>query len=153
VDRNVYWLSTVPDVVNWAKTLGEPSGVMSQYANLQALQTLPASAVTATAATGRRAGPDGHDLASRVTITNTSSATVSFLVRADVRRGTADGRVLPGDSELQSSIWRNNDITLFPGESQTLTVSYDSADLHGAVPVISVSGWNVATTDVAAPVR
>ncbi|HEY2519531.1 MAG TPA: beta-mannosidase [Streptosporangiaceae bacterium] len=153
VDRNVYWLSTVPDVVNWAKTLGEPSGVMSQYANLTALQTLPKAAITATAATSRRAGPDGHDLASRVTITNRSASAVSFLLRADVRRGTADGRVRPGDSELQSSIWQDNDITLFPGESQTLTVSYDSADLHGATPVISVSGWNVAATDVAAPLR
>ncbi|HWG12956.1 MAG TPA: beta-mannosidase [Streptosporangiaceae bacterium] len=153
VDRNVYWLSTVPDVVNWAKTLGEPSGVMSQYANLKALQTLPRSAIAVTAATSRRPGPDGHDLASRVTITNTSAATVSFLLRADVRRGTAGGRVLPGDSELQSSIWQDNDITLFPGESQTLTVTYDSADLHGARPVISVSGWNVTATDVAAPLR
>jgi exo-1,4-beta-D-glucosaminidase len=153
VDRNVYWQSTVPDVVNWAKTLGEPSGVMTQYANLKALQTLPASSVVATAATSRRAGPDGHDLASRVTITNTSASTVSFLLRADVRRGSTSGQVLAGDSELQSSLWQNNDITLFPGESQTLTVSYDSADLHGAVPVISVSGWNVAATDVAAPVR
>ncbi|HEX4256977.1 MAG TPA: beta-mannosidase [Streptosporangiaceae bacterium] len=153
VDRNVYWLSTVPDVVNWAKTLGQPSGVMTQYANLKALQTLPASSVAATAATTRRAGPDGHDLTSRVTITNTSPSTVSFLLRADVRRGAANGHVLAGDSELQSSLWQNNDITLFPGESQTLTVSYDSADLHGAVPVISVSGWNVAATDVAAPLR
>lgn len=153
VDRNVYWLPTVPDVVNWAKTLGQPSAVMAQYANLKALQTLPRSAVTATAATTRRPGPDGHDLASRVTITNTSSSTVSFLLRADVRRGTPDGRELPGGNELQSSIWRDNDITLFPGESQTLTVTYDSADLHGATPVISVSGWNVAATDVAAPLR
>jgi len=45
-----------------------------------------------------------------------------------------------------------NDITLFPGESQTLTVTYDSADLQGATPVISVSGWNVPKTEIAAPV-
>jgi exo-1,4-beta-D-glucosaminidase len=152
-DRNVYWLPTVPDVVNWAKTLGQPAGVMSQYANLKSLQTLPKSAVSATAATTRRPGPDGADLATTVTITNTSSSTVSFLLRADVRRGTADGRELPGDNELQSSIWQDNDITLFPGESQTLTVTYGSAGLRGATPVISVSGWNVATSDIAAPVR
>jgi len=51
---------------------------------------------------------------------------------------------------LQSSLWQNNDITLFPGESQTLTVSYDSASLHGATPVITVSGWNVPLTAVPA---
>jgi exo-1,4-beta-D-glucosaminidase len=72
------------------------------------------------------------------------------LLRADVRRGTPGGHVLPGDSELQSSLWQNNDITLFPGESQTLTVSYDSASLHGATPVITVSGWNVPLTSAPA---
>ncbi|MBO0816880.1 MAG: hypothetical protein J2P30_17280, partial [Actinobacteria bacterium] len=66
--------------------------------------------------------------------------------------GTPGGHVLPGASELQSSLWRGNDITLFPGESQKLTVTYNSADLHGATPVITVSGWNVPLNAVAAPV-
>jgi exo-1,4-beta-D-glucosaminidase len=153
VDRNVYWLSTQPDVVNWPKTLGNPQGVLSRYANLRALRTLPASRVSVTAATSRRPGPDGANLATTVTIRNTSGHTVAFLLRADVRRGTAAGHVLPGDSELQSSLWQDNDITLFPGQSQTLTVTYDSAGLHGATPVISVFGWNVGTIDVPAPVR
>jgi exo-1,4-beta-D-glucosaminidase len=152
VDRNVYWLSTQPDVVNWSKSLGQPQAALSQYASLRALQTLPASSVSATAVTTRQARPGRADLATTVTIRNTSSSTVAFLLRADVRRGTASGHELPGDSELQSSIWRSNDVTLFPGESQTLTVSYDSADLRGAIPVISVSGWNVPQTDIAAPV-
>jgi exo-1,4-beta-D-glucosaminidase len=148
VDRNVYWLSTQPDVVNWTKTLGQPQGTLSQYANLQALQTLPQSAITATASTASQAGPDGADRATTVTITNTSSSTVAFLLRADVRRGTASGQELSGDNELQSSIWQDNDITLFPGESQTLTVTWNSADLRGATPVVSVSGWNVPKTDI-----
>jgi exo-1,4-beta-D-glucosaminidase len=151
-DRNVYWLSTQADATNWNKSLGQPVGVISAYANLTSLQALPRSSISATASTSRQAGPNGADLATTVTITNTSSATVGFLLRADVRRGTASGQELPGDSELQSSIWQGNDITLFPGESQTLTVTYDSADLQGATPVISVSGWNVPKTDIAAPV-
>jgi exo-1,4-beta-D-glucosaminidase len=152
VDRNVYWLSTQQDAVNWKKTLGNPVGTMTAYANLQSLRTLPQSSVSASAATAWRAGPDGADLATTVTVTNTSASTVAFLVRADVRRGTASGAELSGDSELQSSLWRDNDITLFPGESQTLTVTYDSADLQGATPVISLSGWNLPKTDIAAPV-
>jgi exo-1,4-beta-D-glucosaminidase len=151
VDRNVYWLSTQHDAVNWKKTLDSPVATMSTYANLQALRTLPRSAISATATTASQAGPDGADLATTVTITNTSPSTVAFLIRADVRRGTAGGQVLSGDSELQSSIWQGNDITLFPGESQTLTVTYDSADLQGATPVISLSGWNLPATDIAAP--
>jgi exo-1,4-beta-D-glucosaminidase len=152
VDRNVYWLSTHPDVVNYGKTLDQPQGILSQYAGLKALQGLPGGRVSVTAATVRRPGPDGANLATTVTIRDTSASAVAFLLRADVRRGTPGGQVLPGDSELQSSLWRGNDITLFPGESQTLTVSYDSASLHGATPVITVSGWNVPLTAIPAPV-
>jgi len=150
IDRNVYWLSTQPDVVNWNKTLGQPQGTVSQYANLTGLQTLPASSVMATSHTVTQAGPNGADRATTVTITNTSASTVAFLLRADVRRGTASGQELPGDDELQSSLWQNNDITLFPGESQTLTATWNSADLQGATAVISVSGWNVPKIDILA---
>src|SRR5713226_641307 len=59
VDRNVYWLSTQPDVVNWSKTLGSPVGVISTYANLTGLQTLPPASVTASATTATQSGPDG----------------------------------------------------------------------------------------------
>jgi exo-1,4-beta-D-glucosaminidase len=114
--------------------------------NLQALKTLQAG-VTATAATTRRAGPDGAGLTATVTITGTSAApTVGFFLRADVRRGTAAGTELAGDNELQSSIWNDNEITLWPGESQTLTATCSSADL--ATPVISVSGWNRPKIDI-----
>ena len=108
------------------------------------------SSVSATASTVNQAGPDGADRATTVTITNTSSSTVAFLLRADVRRGTAGGQELSGDNELQSSLWQNNDITLFPGESQTLTVTWNSADLQGATAVVSVSGWNVPKIDILA---
>ena len=152
VDRNVYWLSTQKDAVNWSKSLDKPAGVISTYANLTGLQSLPQSSVSATATTTQQAGPDGADLATTVTITNTSSSTVAFLLRADVRRGTATGGLLSGDNELQSSIWQDNDITLFPGESQTLTVTYDSSDLGANTPVITLSGWNVPQVNIPAPV-
>ena len=158
VDRNVYWLSTQRDIVNWKASLGNPQATMTQYANLRALSTLPRAQVSVRASTARRPGPAGADLATTVTITNTSPArTVAFFLCADVRRGTAcgtglrGGNKLRGGNELESSIWAGNDITLWPGESQTLTVSYDATDLRGATPVISVSGWNVPRLDIAAP--
>src|SRR6266516_1917116 len=152
-DRNVYWLSTQQDVTNWSQTLGQPQGTLSQYANLQALKTLPQASVAATAATTHQAGPNGADLATTVTITNNSATpTVGFFLRADVRRGTVSGTELAGDNEPRSSIWNDDDVTLWPGESETLTATYSSADLQGATPVISVYGWNMAKIDVAAPV-
>lgn len=150
VDQNVYWLSTQPDVVDWADTLDTPVAAMTTYADLTGLQTLPRTSVHVTARTVSRPGPDGADRATTVTISNRSDS-VAFLLRADVRRGSASGQQLPGDNELQSSIWQNNDTTLFPGESETLTVTYDSGDLRGSTPVISVSGWNVPLVNVAAP--
>ena len=72
---------------NGPKTLGQPQGTLSQYVNLRALKTLQAG-VTATAATTRRADPDGADLTATVTITGTSPApTVGFFLR-----GRAQGR-------------------------------------------------------------
>jgi len=150
VDKNVYWLSTTHDLTNWSKSLDKPAGVISTYANLTGLNTLatiPASSISVTASTADQSGPDGADRATTVTITNNSS-TVAFLLRADVRRGTGTTPA-PGDNELQSSIWQDNDITLFPGESQTIVATWDSSDLQGLSPVISVSGWNTPTQDVA----
>jgi exo-1,4-beta-D-glucosaminidase len=143
IDRNVYWESTQPDVVNWHATGGLPQAVMSSYANLTALNTLPQAAITATAHTSTSTG---GNVVTTVTITNTSPGTrVAFFLRADVLRGHTG-------QELESATWNGNDITLWPGESQTLTVSYAATDLHGAAPVISLSGWNVPARDLAAPV-
>jgi exo-1,4-beta-D-glucosaminidase len=149
VDRNVYWLPTTGDVLNWNKTIGSPQASVKSYANLTALQSLAPASVAATATTVSQVGPAGADRMTTVTITNNSTGpTVAFFLRADVRRGTTGGVELSGDNELQSSIWAGNDITLWPGESQTITVTWNSADLQGAAPVVSVSGWNASKLDI-----
>jgi exo-1,4-beta-D-glucosaminidase len=149
VDRNVYWMSTQRDVVDWSATLGNPQATMTQYANLQALRGLPASTVKVTATSHPVAGPDGADRVAEVTVTNTSGTpTVGFFLRADLRRGDPDGTERPGDNQVGSALWSDNDITLWPGESQTLTVSYRAADLAGAAPVVTVSGWNAGRIHV-----
>ncbi|WP_152627735.1 glycoside hydrolase family 2 protein [Streptacidiphilus neutrinimicus] len=151
VDRNVYWNNTTSDVVNWSKTIGQPQASMSSYANLTALRGLAPATVSVAATTSDQAGPNGSDKLVTVTVTNTSSTpAVGFFLRADLRRGTASGAELSGDNEVKSSIWSDNDVTLWPGESETLTASYDSADLQGATPVVSLSGWNVAKSDTVA---
>ncbi|HEX3785374.1 MAG TPA: beta-mannosidase [Pseudonocardiaceae bacterium] len=151
VDRNVYWRSTQQDVVNWSATQGNPQATMSQYANLQGLRSLAPAKVKVVAATSRQPGPNGGNTVTKVTITNTSSTpAVGFFLRADVRRGTAKGTPLAGDNQVSSALWSDNDITLWPGESQTLTATYDSADLAGATPVVSVAGFNTGTVDVVA---
>jgi exo-1,4-beta-D-glucosaminidase len=116
VDRNVYWRSTTPDVVDWAATLGNPQATMTRYADLTALRTLPRTQVSATAAA--RPG------ATSVTITNRSD-TVAFFLRADIQG-------------QPWATWDENDIVLWPGQSQVITAT----GVHGARPVVTLSGFN-----------
>ncbi len=148
VDRNVYWLSTQQDEVNWNKTIGNPQATMSQFANLSQLQGLAPARVSVRAHTTTQSRGRAS---TSVTITNASNKpTVAFFLRADIRRGNASGRPAGGDDEVLPVFWSDNDVTLWPGESETLRASYRSSDLHGASPVVSVSAWNVATRDVPA---
>ena len=154
VDRNVYWLSTQQDIVNWPETIGRPQATVSQYANLTQLRSLPTARVTVSAVTQPQAGPDGTDTVTNVTITNTSTTpTVAFFLRADVRRGSVRGSPAPGDNEVLPIFWSDNDIALWPGESQTLHASYRRSGLRGAAPTVSVSGWNLPAIDLAARSR
>ena len=151
VDRNVYWLSTQQDVVDWAKTKGNPQATMTQYGNLTQLRSLAPATVSATAVTHRDVAGDGNDTETDVTITNTSrTPAVAFFLRADVRRGSTSGAPALGDNEVLPITWSDNDVTLWPGESETLRATYKRSALGGASPVVSVFGWNVATSDVPA---
>ncbi|MFL5830385.1 MAG: glycosyl hydrolase 2 galactose-binding domain-containing protein [Solirubrobacteraceae bacterium] len=152
IDRNVYWFSTQQDVVDWTKTIGMPQATMTQFADLRQLDSLAPGQVHVTAHTRAQPGPNRADTTTDVTITNTSSTkAVAFFLRADVRRGSAAGVPSPGDNQVLPIFWNDDDVTLWPGESETLHASYRRAALGGASPVVSVSGWNVAPVNVAAP--
>ncbi len=151
VDRNVYWLSTQPDQVDWSKTIGQPQATMAGYADLRQLRQLPAAQVTVSASSHAERGAGGTDRVAVVRIRNTSSTpTAAFFLRADLRRGSAAGVPAAGDNQVLPVFWDRNDTTLWPCESETLHVAYRSAQLGGAAPVVSVSGDNVAETDVPA---
>ncbi len=151
VDRNVYWLSTRPDVIDWQKTIGNPQATMTSYADLSQLRQLPTAQVHVTAATHAQRGPGGTDAVADVTIANTSTTSAAaFFLRADLRRGSSPGGFPRGETAVRPVFWSNNDLTLWPGESETLHVSYGRAGLGGASPVVTVSGWNVAPVDVPA---
>lgn len=145
LDRNVYWESTRPDVVNWTRTVGNPHAVMSQYADLQSLRSLPPADVKAVATTSVR---DGTSTTSVLLTNTTPQPVVSFFLRADVFRSPPDGGGVTADNELLPITWSTNDVTLWPGESTTLTATYATASLDGTRPVVRVTGWNVPTFDV-----
>jgi exo-1,4-beta-D-glucosaminidase len=150
VSRNVYWLSTKADDIDWSKALGQGSGAVFKpggYADLTGLQSLPAAKVQVSASTRR----SGGEATTTVTIHNVGSKSVpAVFTRADVRRGTADGRALGGDDQVLPISWSDNDVTLWPGQSQTLTAQYRVADLRGATPVVGITGWNLGGVTVPA---
>ncbi len=146
IDRNVYWLSTQQDVVNWPATEENTTAVMAQYANLQALQDLLPARVSINATSARTAT---GTTTTQLTITNTSKgSSVAFFLRADIVRGSGNAPA-QGDSDVLPVTWSSNDVTLWPGETEKLTATYRTSELKGLQPVVAISGWNVKSFSIA----
>ncbi len=138
VDRNVYWLSTKNDVIDWANNDWYYVPTTS-YADLSGLASLAQAPVSAAASSTSAGGTT----TTTVTVTNTGTGKApAFFVDAHLV-DSAGKPVLPVR-------WNDNEVSLWPGESTTLTATYRTADLHGSAPNVRVSGWNVATRTVPA---
>ncbi|MEU0335262.1 sugar-binding domain-containing protein [Streptomyces sp. NPDC006193] len=130
VSRNVYWLSTRPDTLDWDGTDWYHTPTTG-YADLKGLAGMTRVPVSVAAAT---ASADGTSTTT-VTLRNTGTGRTPALF-TDVRLVDAHDRpVLPVR-------WSDNEVSLWPGESVTLTATYRSGDLHGSAPHVRVSGWN-----------
>ncbi|HWG11157.1 MAG TPA: glycoside hydrolase family 2 TIM barrel-domain containing protein [Rhodanobacteraceae bacterium] len=130
VSRNVYWLSTREDVLDW-KHSNWYLTPLTQYADLTALQSLPVATTDVHAATRR----DGDDNVTTVTLTApTSSKAVALFQHLSIRQSAHGEPVSP-------ILWTDNDVTLWPGESLTVTARYAAKGI--VAPVVEVGGWNV----------
>lgn len=137
LSRNVYWLSTRADVLDWAKSNWYLTP-LTQYAGFTALKSLPAATSEVHATTTREGGDD----VTTVTLSVPASSTaVALFQHVSIRRGARGDLALP-------VVWNDNDVTLWPGESITLTARY--AAQGTAEPVVEVSGWNVPVQSVSA---
>jgi exo-1,4-beta-D-glucosaminidase len=130
VSRNVYWLSTQPDTLDWAHSNWYLTPV-TQYADLTALQSLP-TAMSEVRATMQHMGAE--DMVTVTLMAPSSSKAVALFQHVSIKRSTDGEPALP-------ILWSDNDVTLWPGESITLIARY--AGQGTATPVIEVSGWNV----------
>ncbi|MGW3146271.1 MULTISPECIES: glycoside hydrolase family 2 protein [Streptomyces] len=138
VSRNVYWLSAKADTLDWANTDWYYTPTTS-YADLKGLASMAQAPVSATASTESANGTS----TTTVTVRNTGKGKTPSLL-TDVHLVDAKGKpVLPVR-------WSDNQVSLWPGESMTLTATYRTADLHGSVPRVRVSGWNTAERTVPA---
>jgi exo-1,4-beta-D-glucosaminidase len=122
VSRNTYWLSTEPDVPDWANSDWYYTPV-TQYAQLSSLATLPRSRVRVRAESEQGGTTE-------VALRNTSS-TVALGLRVTLR-DAAGAEVLP-------VTWSDNHVALWPGESITLRATHR----EGGRPRVDVEGWNL----------
>lgn len=134
ISRNVYWLSTRPDVLDydagdWYHT---PT---TAYGDLTGLVSLPQAAVTASARTTRH----GDTATTTVTLRNTGTRNTPALMTDVHLVDSHDTPVLPVR-------WDDNQISLWPGEQAVLTATYRTTGLNGTLPRLRISGWNTPTT-------
>jgi exo-1,4-beta-D-glucosaminidase len=131
LSRNLYWLSTKPDVPDFAKSEWYYTP-LSEYANFDALQQLPKTTVKAS----MKYSDAGPEPTAHVTVENPGSG-LAFLVRLRLLRGKHGAEILP-------VFWDDNYISLLPGEKKEITVHVRKSDLGGAQPILAVDGINVA---------
>jgi exo-1,4-beta-D-glucosaminidase len=135
ISRNVYWLSAQTDELDWAHSTWYLTPV-TQYADLTSLESLPAATATVRA-TIQHGGAE--DIASVTLTAPPSSKAVALFQHVSIKRSAGGEPVLP-------ILWSDNDVTLWPGESLTLTAHFATAG--AATPVVEVTGWNVPTISV-----
>lgn len=138
ISRNVYWLSTQADELDWAHSNWYLTP-LTRYADLTALQSLPTATSEVCATLQHEAG---GELAVVTLKVPESSKAVALFQHLSIKRSAGGETVLP-------VVWSDNDVTLWPGQSLTLTAHL--ATPGGEAPIVEVSGWNVATHSV--PVR
>ncbi len=129
--NNLYWQSTTDDD---SGPPGQDNAFkLSQqtWADFATLNQMPAAEVDTRS--------DVHEadgwVTTAVTLSNRSKGPAFFL-RAEVVGGAEGNEILP-------ILWDDNYITLFAGESQTLTARYKSADAAGGTPFVRLEGYNV----------
>jgi len=135
ISRNVYWLSTEADELDWAHSNWYLTPV-TRYADLTPLQSLP-NAMCGVRATLRH--ERAEDITTVTLTVPASSKAVALFQHVSIKRSAGGELMLP-------ILWSDNDVTLWPGESLTLTAH--SATRGAATPIVEVSGWNLPTRSV-----
>jgi len=126
--ENFYWDSPKLDVL---KKYIEMDSEFKQYADLTALNDLPSVKLDVNAETSEI----NNEAAVKILLANPTES-LAFFIRVEVTKGRDGDEVLP-------VFYSDNYVSIFPGESITITSKYESSDLKGAEPYIRVEGYNV----------
>jgi exo-1,4-beta-D-glucosaminidase len=136
VSDNFYWLSTKPDVPNWANQQDTVYTPQTSYADLRGLNTLPPVklSVRSTLAT------EGKDRLVHAVIENPNSS-LAFMAHLRVARASDGADVVP-------IFWNDNYISLLPGERRELTAHFEPGKANSGELVLAVDGWNVVAASM-----
>jgi len=95
--------------------------------DLSAMDTMPTVDLAASATTTPGA----------ITVTLKNPTThIAVMAHLQLRDAKTNDRILP-------VYYSDNYISLTPGETRTITISFAAADLHGDQPLITLDGWNI----------
>lgn len=131
LSRNVYWLGTHEDVLDWDESTWYTTPV-TKYADYRALNQLSSAQVQG----AMHLLPAGVLSQIRVRVVLENKSTVpAFFVRLTVRDKESSEEIVP-------VYWSDNYVTLMPRESIELTVGFDGALWKSR---LEISGANVAT--------
>lgn len=134
IDNGIYWLSLKKDILDYeaAKKLLWPYYTpTSQYADYTALDKLPKVQLTY----DYQFSKDDKNGIIQLKVKNPSDA-IAFFIFFDVLDPVTGKPVLP-------IYWKDNYVTLLPGEERTYEATYFLRDSNGGKPVIKVNAWNV----------
>jgi len=140
ISSNFYWLSAQASSFDWDKTtfFYTPSPVYEDFTALNRLA--PVKLETAADLSSAH-----NDDTVTVRLKNPSKH-LAFQVCLQVSRKSDGAEILP-------VLWDDNYLTLMPGESRTVTATFDHEQLQHVQPEVKVSGWNIVaqTAAIAAP--
>ena len=134
VSDNFYWLSTKPDVLDWAKRQDTVYTPQSAYADLSGLNTLPPVKVEVRSSMSQA----GNERAVHAFVENPSPS-LAFMVHLRVAKAKSGEDVAP-------VFWDDNYFSLLPGEKRVLSARFQSAKADSLV--LTVDGWNVAAASI-----
>jgi exo-1,4-beta-D-glucosaminidase len=138
VSDNFYWLSAKPDTLDWAHKQDTVYTPQAEFGDLTGLSSLPRLKLqTSAIAEPAPGGPFGN---AHIRVKNPSTS-IAFQVRLRLVNKKDDVEVVP-------EFWDDNYFSLLPGEERIISVSYSTADLRGARPVIQVGGFNIVADEV-----
>jgi exo-1,4-beta-D-glucosaminidase len=132
IDDNVYWYSTQTDAFNFGAHSNDGCEI-TRYADLTMLNSLPTN--DNVTISGSNTASNGVET-TIIKLQNMSRSNLAFFLRPEVTRGLDGPEVVP-------VYYDDGYVTLWPGESRTITAKYATADLQAQRAHLRLSGFHV----------